>query len=258
MSFIRRTSAMIIALMSVVSFTACSDEQAQKQDALPSAVETAQPDSEQAITQRLTTLGLPVEAIHDSEVDGFKQVETPFGIFYVSFDGKHFIQGRIFEFDENGNMKDLLAARFAKLVDSQSDNMIVFPAKNEKHVITVFTDITCGYCTKLHKEMKDYNDAGITVRYLAYPRQGYQGSVADKMAQIWCADDKQQAMEDAKSNRPINGSKPATAECKNIIKEQYLLGRKMGVNGTPAIVLPSGDLVPGYKPARELLSDLER
>lgn len=81
MSFIRRTSAMIIALMSVVSFTACSDEQAQKQDASPSAVETAQPDSEQAITQRLTTLGLPVEAIHDSEVDGFKQVETPFGIF---------------------------------------------------------------------------------------------------------------------------------------------------------------------------------
>ena len=65
-------------------------------------------------------------------------------------------------------------------------------------------------------------------------------------------------MEDAKSNRPINGSKPATAQCKNIIKEQYLLGRKMGVNGTPAIVLPNGDLVPGYKPAKELLADLEK
>ncbi|MGR6860677.1 bifunctional protein-disulfide isomerase/oxidoreductase DsbC [Aliivibrio salmonicida] len=258
MSFIRRTSAMFIALLSVISFTACSDDQAKEHAVSSSVVEASQADSEQAITQRLTTLGLPVEAIHDSEVDGFKQVETPFGIFYVSSDGKHFIQGRIFEFDEKGNMKDLLAARFSKLVDSQSENMIVFPAKNEKHVITVFTDTTCGYCTKLHKEMKGYNDAGITVRYLAYPRQGYQGTVADKMAQIWCADDKQQAMEDAKSNRAINGSKPATAECKNIIKEQYLLGRKMGVNGTPAIVLPNGDLVPGYKPAQELLKDLEK
>jgi thiol:disulfide interchange protein DsbC len=258
MSFIRRTSAMFIALLSVISFTACSDEQAKEHAVSPSVVEASQADSEQAITQRLTALGLPVEAIHDSEVDGFKQVETPFGIFYVSGDGKHFIQGRIFEFDEKGNMKDLLAARFSKLVDSQSENMIVFPAKNEKHVITVFTDITCGYCTKLHKEMKEYNDAGITVRYLAYPRQGYQGSVADKMAQIWCADDKQQAMDDAKSNRAINSSKSATAQCKNIIKEQYLLGRKMGVNGTPAIVLPNGDLVPGYKPAQELLKDLEK
>ena len=133
MSFIRRTSAMFIALLSVISFTACSDEQAKDHAVSPSVIEAPQADSEQAITQRLTTLGLPVEAIHDSEVDGFKQVETPFGIFYVSDDGKHFIQGRIFEFDENGNMKDLLATRFAKLVDSQSENMIVFPAKTGIH-----------------------------------------------------------------------------------------------------------------------------
>ncbi len=255
MLFIRRISTMFIALFSIISFTACSDEQ-KKEDATP--VATQQIDAEKSITERLTVLGLPVEAILDSEVDGFKLAETPFGIFYISDDGKQLIQGRVFEFDEQGNMKDLLTARFTKLIDEQSDNMIVFPAKNEKHVITVFTDITCGYCTKLHSEMQDYNDAGITVRYLAYPRQGYQGPAAEKMAQIWCADDKVQAMNEAKSKSAISSKNAVTEQCMNVVKEQFLLGRKMGVNGTPAIVLSNGNLVPGYKPATELLKDLEK
>ncbi|MFQ7389227.1 MAG: bifunctional protein-disulfide isomerase/oxidoreductase DsbC, partial [Escherichia sp.] len=82
-----------------------------------------------------------------------------------------------------------------KHLNALENEMIVYKAPQEKHVITVFTDITCGYCHKLHEEMKDYNALGITVRYLAFPRQGLESQAEQDMKSIWCAKDKNKAFE---------------------------------------------------------------
>ena len=137
-------------------------------------------------------------------------------------------------------------------VANAADGVIEYKAKDEKYVVNVFTDPTCGYCRKLHNEMQDYNNAGITVRYLAFPRGGVGSETYLQMQHIWCTKDSRGAMDAAK-----DGDKVKPAMCANPVKQQYELGQSFGINGTPAIILPNGRLIPGYQPAKALLAQLE-
>lgn len=129
--------------------------------------------------------------------------------------------------------------------------MIIFPAKNAKHTITIFTDIDCGYCRKLHSEVSRYTDAGITVRYLFFPRSGPNTESYFKAVSVWCADDRNQALTDAKlNNKVINKT------CENPIDKHMQLAQAFGVNGTPAIIADDGTMVPGFVPAKELVKHL--
>ena len=125
--------------------------------------------------------------------------------------------------------------------------MIVFEPEKIEHTITVFTDIDCGYCRKLHQQMDGYNDLGIRIRYMAFPRAGIDSASFDKAADVWCAKDRHQAMDDAK-----DGIKVSAKSCDNPVKAQYELGRKIGVKGTPALFLESGQMLPGYVPPKRL------
>jgi len=117
------------------------------------------------------------------------EVFTEKGLFYVSKNGKFLIQGKAYNFEEgvvNITEKSQASFRIRGMMQLQ-DSMIVFPAKNEKYRITVFTDITCGYCRQLHSEIDSLNELGTTVRYLAFPRSGVSGPTFRKMTAIWCA-----------------------------------------------------------------------
>ena len=206
------------------------------------------------ITVKMTGMNLDVSSVKESPIKNLFEVVTQRGVFYVSSDAKYLIQGDMY--DLNNNMQNLtekamLALRMQKLKAFESE-MIVYKAENEKHVITVFTDTSCGYCKKLHSEMADYNRLGITVRYLAFPRQGVNSATSRTMQSIWCADDRNIAMDNSKNGKGVT---PKT--CKNTVKEQYELGQFFGVTGTPAIVLEDGTLKPGYLPAQNLLKVIE-
>ncbi len=116
----------------------------------------------------------------------------------------------------------------------------------------MFTDITCGYCHKLHEQMADYNALGITVRYLAFPRQGLDSDAEKEMKAIWCAKDKNKAFDDV-----MAGKSAAPASCDVDIADHYALGVQLGVSGTPAVVLSNGTLVPGYQPPKEMKEFLD-
>ena len=214
-----------------------------------------------AITSKLSnTLGFEVSQISDSPMQGIAEAITKQGVFYVSFDGNYILQGKLFGI-ENG-VTDLTEQSLAKVrVDGikQFDNhMITYPAKNEKHVVTIFTDITCGYCRKLHGEMADYNNLGITVRYLAYPRSGVRDQTGNysqgfkDLQSIWCHENPSEALTKAK-----NGGQVAQRICENPIEAQFNFGRQIGVNGTPAIIFENGTMAPGYQPAARLFEALE-
>lgn len=210
---------------------------------------------EDAIRDKLTSmLGLDVETIADSPVSGLVQVSTNRGLFYVSENGEYLLQARVFNIDkEMRNETELALSGLRKEgVASMEPSSITFKAKDEKHEISVFTDITCGYCRKFHKEIDKLNDAGITVHYLAFPRSGLNSQNYDDMVSVWCAENPQKALTTAKA-----GSNVESASCKNKVAEQYMLGQKLGVNGTPNIVLPDGSLIPGYQPAALLVKALE-
>ena len=192
-------------------------------------------------SKALASLGIQQADVQPSPVNGLKTVLTDSGVLYASEDGKHILQGPLFDVSgkEPVNVTNQL---LSSKMDALKDQMIVYKAPKEKHVITVFTDITCGYCHKLHQQMKEYNDLGITVRYLAFPRQGLASQAEKDMKSIWCTADKAKAFDAAMKGDAIS---PAT--CKTDISKHYELGVQFGIQGTPAIILENGMMIPGYQ-----------
>lgn len=204
-----------------------------------------------AIKKALSSLGIQQEDVKPSPVSSLKTVLTDSGVLYVSDDGKHVLQGPLYDVSGKAPVNVTNQLLGVKL-DVLKDQMILYKAPNEKHVITVFTDITCGYCHKLHQQMKDYNDLGITVRYLAFPRQGLESQAERDMQSIWCTADKAKAFDSVMKGDAIS---PAT--CKTDISKHYALGVQFGIQGTPAIILGNGTMIPGYQGPKELAAMLD-
>jgi len=207
-----------------------------------------------------SSLGLTISHVEATPMPGIASVITNQGLFYVSYSGDFFIQGKIYSLGET--VTDIAEEHLAKVrlagLSAFENDMIVYKAENEKYVVSVFTDITCGYCRKMHGEMAEYNARGITFRYLAYPRAGIKdknGNLSKgfkDLRSIWCADDTATALTLAKSNGTV-----ADKVCDSPIEAQYNFGRQIGVNGTPAIILSNGSMIPGYQPAAQLEKILE-
>jgi len=212
-------------------------------------------DSKAISSKLLSKLGLQTQSMKPSTIPGIAEVVTKQGLFYVSHDGNYILQGKLYGI--KGDIVDLTETSLAQVrltgVKQFDNNMITYPAKDEKHVITVFTDITCGYCRKLHGQMQEYNDLGITVRYLAYPRAGVRDQMGEysqsfkDLRSIWCHEEAAEALTKAK-----NGSQVAPRICEQPIEGEFDFGRQIGVNGTPALILENGMLIPGYQPPEQL------
>lgn len=210
---------------------------------------------EAAIRQRFKAArpDVVISQVEPSDVDGIYRVELQNGPeIYVSADGKYFFLGDMFSVTETGfvNLAETRrnGERQKLMAEVKREDMIIFSPEGEpKGAVYVFTDVDCGYCQKLHKEVPELNAMGIEVRYLAYPRAGLGTPTYKKMESAWCADDRKAAMNALKSRQPI-----AEKSCDNPIAEEYKLGADVGVTGTPAIVTTSGQLIPGYMPADRL------
>ena len=177
-------------------------------------------------------------------------------LFYFSDNGQYLVHGKVYDLAtgiDNLTEKSLAKVRISG-VEEFKDSMIVFPAKDEKYKVTVFTDTSCGYCRKLHSQMQGYNDLGITVQYLAFPRSGITGPTFKELTSIWCAVDQQDAMTKAKSGDRTPA--PQAKMCNMPVAEQYSLGSKVGVTGTPAMILEDGTMIPGYQDPAQLLTVL--
>jgi len=196
---------------------------------------------------------IPIEKVTTSPVPGIYALELPGGtVFYGTADGRYLFAGDLYELADDDLVNLAEAGRTEKRRDlmagvSKAD-MVIFPAVGEtKGVVSVFTDVDCGYCRKLHQEVPKLNQMGIEVRYLAYPRAGVGSRSYQKIVSAWCAGDPNKAMTQLKSGMEI-----PDVSCENPVAAQFDLGQQVGVTGTPAIVLEDGRLLPGYMPAAEL------
>ena len=192
---------------------------------------------------------LPKEAISPSPVAGLYQIKVPPKLLYISADARYVVQGDLINTktfqNESTPLRDGL--RNTAINNMGEKNMIVYGDKNLPHTVTVFTDIDCGYCRKLHSEIDGYNKAGIRVRYMAYPRAGFGSESFAKAESVWCAEDRNKAMNQAK-----NGESLQSKKCDNPVAQEYQLGQMLGVQGTPAIVTQTGEVIPGYVPPQRL------
>lgn len=203
------------------------------------------------IKANLEKFGVQNIDISASPMAGIRQVTSDQGIFYASEDGQFYLQGSLVQLTDQGPI-DLTYQPLLSKVNAESDTMIVFKAPNEQHVVNVFFDITCHYCKVMYKENKKYNDLGITVRYLAFPRNGLASKSARQMETIWQSDDRKAALDAAEK-----GQTPDKETRVNIVKRHYDLGAQLGIQGTPAIFTDKGQLISGYLPADDLFDRLE-
>ena len=196
-----------------------------------------------------------ISRIEKSVLPGIYEVEMPPHIFYISKDAKYVINGDLIDLaaDRNITQEKQAKARISAINQLGEDNMIIYAPKKTKYTISVFTDIDCPYCHKLHNEIDKYNALGIRVRYLAYPRSGPNTPSFTKAENVWCSKDRKKAFTDA-----INGKSISAKTCKDPVLKQFITGTKIGVTGTPAIFLDNGQLLPGYYPADKLIKILEQ
>lgn len=198
--------------------------------------------------------GLQIDAMEPAPISGFYEVVVGSHVVYVSSDGRYMLQGDLIDLSTRRSLTEprRQAAQRAAVESVGEDKMIVFKPDKPKHHVTVFTDIECGYCRKLHGEIDQYLDAGIEVRYLMFPRAGAGSSAYRKAVAVWCADDRNTALTDAKAGKSIE-----MKTCDNPIDEHMELAVTLGLRGTPFIVLDSGQVQPGYVPAKQLARLLE-
>lgn len=196
---------------------------------------------------------LEIGSIKETEIKGLFEVTIGANILYVSGDGKYMIQGHLIDIAARKDLTEtkLAATRMGAIEKLGEDKMIIFKPDESKYKVSVFTDIDCGYCRKLHSEMDKYLAQGITVRYLFYPRAGKGSDSYNKAVSVWCSEDKNQALTDAK-----NGKTPESKTCENPVDEHMQLGVDFEARGTPMIVTEKGNIFPGYVPADQLVKAL--
>lgn len=249
-----------LALLGAISLSACAQPAETKVAAGADAA--AQPA---AITEITTAPGTPedrarkailsispnvtIDRIAKAPLPGFQEVIVAGQVLYVSDDGRYLLQGSLFDVAARTDLgqEGLAEVRRTLLAAVPREDRIVFAPANPKYTVTVFTDVECGYCRRLHSEIAEYNKRGIAIEYLAFPRMGLDSDDYRQMVSVWCASDRKQALTDAK-----NGKSLPVRSCDNPVATQYVLGQRVGLTGTPMIVTEGGMQMPGYMPPEAL------
>ncbi len=199
--------------------------------------------------------GTKPDDFRQSPVPGLWELARGADIVYITADAKYAVAGDLYEIatDTNVSERRRRDARLELLGSVPESQMLVYSPKDPKYTVTVFTDVDCGYCRKMHGEMAGYNELGIRVRYLFYPRSGPNSESWDKAVAVWCSPNRNDALTRAKRGESIKMSKCG----KTPVDHDYELGQEIGLRGTPAIVLANGDMLPGYLPPALLVKRLQ-
>lgn len=194
-------------------------------------------------------------AISETPIEGLLMVQIEGDIVYATTDGKYLIQGRVLDMETREDLTEAAKAQVRRdlLAKVDTGSQITFAPAEPKYDLMVFTDIDCGYCRKLHAEIDQYNEHGIAIHYMAFPRAGVGSHSYDKAVSVWCAGNQRDALTQAKL-----GAEPDPAQCDNPIDEQYALGRELGVTGTPSLLTSAGQMIPGYVPPEQLRARLDQ
>jgi thiol:disulfide interchange protein DsbC len=206
--------------------------------------------------------GARPEDLRATPVPGIFELVHGTDVSYVTADAKYVFSGDLYQITDHGDFPNLTDARrreleipqwhsrLARLAAIPESQMLVFGPTDAKHTITVFTDVDCPWCRKLHAQVADYNKLGIRVRYLFFPRSGPDTESWYRAEAVWCAPDRKLAFTRATNDEPIEMKRCAS----DPVARDYKLGRELGVTGTPGIALETGELLPGYVAPKDMLA----
>lgn len=213
--------------------------------------------ADEKIIREQLTKSMPtmqIDSVKPSVINGIFEVMVGGSLLYVTDDGKYLLQGRLIDTQTRTDLTEekLGGARKIALEKLGQDKMIIFKPKIHTYTVSIFTDIDCGYCRKLHSELDSYLAEGIQIQYLFYPRAGKGSESYKKAVSVWCAKDRNAALTAAKKDQKIEAK-----TCDNPVDEHMAIAADFDVKGTPMIVTEKGTIYPGYLPAKQLLEVLE-
>ena len=216
--------------------------------------------SEEDLVNKISKIlpsGLPINFVEESSMPDFYVVNVANNqILYVSKDFKFVLAGEVIALNDGEitSLNDVYENKFIKNIISsiKPNESIDFISSNEKFKLKIFTDVSCSYCRLLHSEIDQYLSNGITINYLAFPRDGLDSKVYQDMVSVWCSLDPKDSLNKVKKGENIENKK-----CENPVEEHYRKGSLIGITGTPTIILEDGTKFSGYIPANELIKILE-
>ncbi len=219
--------------------------------AVPAASDDVSPELQKVrkiVSERFVEIA--PEEVFDSPIPGWYMIRKGAIVAYITGDGRYLLQGDLIDLDRNANLSELSRndARVEMMSAVPDDHLIVFSPEHVEHSIAVFTDIDCTFCRRLHAQIDQYMAEGIEVRYFLYPRNGPRSASWVKAENVWCADDRNEALTLAKLEKEF----PTRSCDASMVSTHYSIGQNVGLTGTPAIVLDNGTLFSGYMPAPRL------
>ena len=245
----------ILAAFTLAACTAgfCARAATAEPGQTPPSGQTADPRP--ALLKRLPA-GSKLEDLRPSPIPGIYEFVQGAEISYLTADGKYFLDGNLYDMNSRENLTEVLRARarLAMISAVPESQMVIFSPKNPLYTITVFTDVDCAYCRKLHSEMAELNRLGVRVRYVFFPRSGPNTDSWKKAEVVWCSANRNEAFTRAKSGAQLDMTKTCDA---TPVAREYALGQSIGVHGTPAIITERGDYIAGYMPPRELVQQIK-
>lgn len=195
--------------------------------------------------------------VKDSPLKGLNEVGVDGVVLYISDDGRYLLHGTLLDVVNRKNLTEIAGAQTRRVLLAEikdSDKIIYAPKGVAKHRVIVFTDISCGYCHKVHEQLKGYLDRGIQIEYVPFPRGGPESPVLTQMERIWCAKDRHAAYDAA-----MQGKFPDQAKnCQSPVQTTYEIGDKIGIQGTPAIYSYDGMQYGGFVEPTELAKELDQ
>jgi thiol:disulfide interchange protein DsbC len=196
------------------------------------------------------------EDVKSSPIDGWYTIQKGSLVAYISTDGRYLLQGDLIDLDTKVNLSEESRTDARQVLMSQVPNneVILFSPDEVKYTVSIFTDVDCTYCRRLHNQIEQYMANGIEVRYLLYPRGGPASATWNTSEAVWCAKDRGEALTLAKQGRDFD----APSCDASVVQHHYVLGQEIGLSGTPAIVLDDGELIAGYLPPDALKVRLEQ
>ncbi len=200
-------------------------------------------------------LGSKLEDLRASPIPGIYEFMQGAELSYITADAKYFLDGNVYDMASRENISEArrMHARVSMISEVPESQMLIFAPKDPRYMITVFTDVDCGYCRKLHSEIAQLNQLGIKVRYVFFPRTGPGSESWHKAEAVWCSPNRNEALTRAKSGAPMD----LTKTCATPVAREYALGQSLGVSGTPAIITENGNYISGYMPPQELVKALK-
>ncbi|MFZ5636571.1 MAG: thioredoxin fold domain-containing protein [Pseudomonadota bacterium] len=257
----------LFALLCALSVSACAQTKPADADkaagsdggkASGAAAASAGSPDEAKIRAALKGLNpkLVPEHIGPAPIPGYQEVIFSGNVIYVSNDGRYLVQGLMDleskeDLSQSGALPSLRRVELKKI--PVTDRIVFAPVGARKHTVTVFTDIECGYCRKMHSEVGEYNKLGIAFEYVAFPRAGIGSPDALAMESVWCSADRRKALTDAKNGLPVPPKR-----CDNPVEAQHDIGQRIGLQGTPMVINADGVALPGYLPPAKMLEALDK